>query len=214
MEKRNIFFITGAIVFIIALVIAFLSYNNEKNFLEDTFSKDKVSDVGGVEETSSDGEISYGGEETSSQGGGGGGGGSSGGDSGSGEITYPNLYCEIVQIPYSLVDSNETINCVQELEGICVRKIVNCSVEVRNLDYDVGGIFETELRVIEEGKNTEEDAIDIQYTNVTLQPRMSTRIYHYLEIIDYSEEKLASKELSCFYRLIGAPEKESCYELE
>ncbi len=61
--------------------------------------------------------------------------------------------CVQEQISYSLQDFFSKSTCVEESDGVCIRKEVDCAVDVHNLDYNTGGVFEIYFKAIDDGGN-------------------------------------------------------------
>ena len=110
--------------------------------------------------------------------------------------------CAEQQISYSLKDFLELETC-DILEGnVCIDKIVNCSLVVENLDYQVGGNFEIEFSFIGDGWKK----LNSFFGEIFLGPRIDQR----LEKVFNIQGEDADKHIECIFITTKVPMKEVC----
>ncbi|MFH1500542.1 MAG: hypothetical protein ABIE22_01200 [archaeon] len=73
---------------------------------------------------------------------------SGGGDSSSSEEGGGVPVCIERQISYSIKNLTKTSACNEMQDSSCVSKSVTCSIEVNNLDQNVGGLFRVQLKFL------------------------------------------------------------------
>jgi len=137
-------------------------------------------------------------------------GGGSGGNVGGGTETSSEIICTEKQISYSMENLNKTSVCNANQDGICTDKTVSCSVEIHNLDNDVGGIFKLELIFLKEGGNKLTDGFDITPLELSVNPKQSQIFSHSTNIQSTGTNGTANKEINCFYNTLEVPRKEVC----
>lgn len=205
-------FVIG-LIFIIGIIMIGLNSRTGKVILSTGGLKDSddsktESDKTNSEETSEkvSGDKATGG---SSAGAGAGGGGSSGGGGTSGttgqatsEVIPPN--CDEQQISYAIRNFNFYSICNEYNEDICISKLVNCSAEVDNLDYETSGEFEIQFTFLDENRNT----IDTKLQSYFLEPKTS-RVFEGIAELTNGDENF-NKEVSCSYATIKIPAKKVC----
>ena len=111
--------------------------------------------------------------------------------------------CISKQIPYSLKNFEESILC-QEQEGEeCINLIVNCSVEIYNLDDAFSGEFEIKYTLLDSSQNELEEK--------TLRDSVEFGEQK-LFMIDFTRNDIGgvNEDLSCFFSMVDVPEKEVC----
>ncbi len=138
-------------------------------------------------------------------GGGAGGGGSSGGGAGgiSGEVVGENCFEQ--QIAYSLKDFKQNSDC-NDFDGeICIKKMINCTIDVYNLDDNLNGMFEMRFDFLEEGI-----AFDFMLQSFDVAPNAYKTFEGVLEVESSGETGRANKELSCSSITSKVPKEEIC----
>ena len=143
--------------------------------------------------------------EGSSGGGGSGAGSSVGGTDPANEIP-PN--CQETQISYSLRKfvKNQTCNI---FEGeICTDKNSFCSIEVKNLDDDITGIFTISFTHFE--LQNPENIIETESESFTLSPNEMRVFSSEIQIQSSGMDGNANKEISCTFASEEIPIKSIC----
>lgn len=130
---------------------------------------------------------------------GGGSGGSSGGESG------PPPSCEnTIEITYGLINYNKTEICNQNQSQICENKTVNCKIDIQNRDNSIGGIFEVELRFVEEGQS-QENYIESKISQINIGPGEIKPFEESLNLQSTGQVGIANQVINCFYNTIEVP---------
>jgi len=136
-------------------------------------------------------------------GGGAGGGGSGGGAGSAGAPGEPG--CAERQIAYALKNFVQSANCDEFQSDVCIKKTVNCSLEVHNLDDNTDGMFGVRFSFLEEGS-----VFDY------LDKELFVGVNGY-EVFDVAlvagslgESGRANKDLSCSFNSYKIPKEEIC----
>lgn len=158
----------------------------------------------------------YGGSGDDFGGGGSGGSADSGSSGGSGgnidkETSSYTGGCIPKQIAHSLTNLEYNTQCREYTGEVCINKLVNCSINIQNLDAEMAGDFEIQLSMVEDGK-PKEDAIDTQTFNFYLEPQESQITQGQKEILSIGEDGQANKEIKCIFNTLSVPIKEPCPE--
>ncbi|MBU0906527.1 MAG: hypothetical protein KKD18_03365 [Nanoarchaeota archaeon] len=135
-------------------------------------------------------------------------GGNQGGEVGPGGDTSDNPTspqgCVLRTVSYSLEDFEKTPTCnVYEGEN-CVDKTVECSVQVRNLDYSLEGDFELifAYRIVDVPGVYSTDS-----ETETLPPRAVKEFLSSLQV----QGPEAKEDITCNFEMGKAPKREVCY---
>ena len=131
---------------------------------------------------------------------------SSGGEGGSSDNSAQSFQtgCQQTQISYSLTNLKTEYVCTTFQNGECLDKTVNCSIQVRNLDYTTSGIFVVSLKFFE--KNNEAIIFQEIEKSTILEPRE----FNILEAEINLNSPNANKEVDCNFRSVQIPKKEIC----
>jgi len=130
---------------------------------------------------------------------------SSGTDSSSGgsSDSSAGLYqCSNKQISYSLTGPSEEETCLEE-DGLgeCIKKQMNCSLEIKNLDYEIFGEFIFDFTYSLDGEEINHESI-----SKNLGPRESY-IFSSILILEGLE---ANKSPLCLHNINKIPKKTVC----
>jgi hypothetical protein len=147
-----------------------------------------------------DGDIGFSG----GSGGSGGGGGGSGGAAGAG-----NVVCNDVQISYALKNFNTTQECKKMTSGVCIEKMVTCTVDVHNLDDEGGGNFNIMIRIQKEEIGVVNE-IDSKIITKGVESRKIVIFKGEFKVVSTGFEGNANKKLKCGFNTIKVPTKEVC----
>jgi hypothetical protein len=129
--------------------------------------------------------------------------GSSGGSS-SGEKSESNPQtCEERQISYSLSNFVKTEECNEFSGQTCIDKTAFCSIEVKNLDYEVGGTFTLEFTFFD---ITDKSTIQTTQVSDNIDPRETKTFKSTINV----QSPDANKEISCSYLTSQIPTKTIC----
>lgn len=109
------------------------------------------------------------------------------------------------QFSYALKNRNIISKCIEADGDICIKKTINCSVTVKNLEDTFSGLFKMKLSFLENNALFQES-----YKEKELGPEESETMSTILEIKSSGEEGRANKELSCEITPIEIPKKEIC----
>jgi len=129
--------------------------------------------------------------------------GSSGGSSGSSSSTSQGCYTQ--QISYALEDFTTNSTCLDYSLGNCVEKMVDCSINVTNLDDSTSGNFIITFFVLKQGDD-KEDAINSESIEQHLNPGETTQLANSFEI----EGSNANLNLVCSFETTAVPRKQIC----
>jgi len=140
----------------------------------------------------------------------GGGSNNEGGDGG-GNVNSQNAAgnnCQQQQISYSISNINKVQICnFLDADNItCIDKSVECSVEVKNLDYQISGIFEIQLLYVLDGQGTD-NFFDSTSSESEISPRQTKTFNGLIQISDPAK---ANEEINCFFQTLSVPTKEIC----
>ncbi|MFH1451572.1 MAG: hypothetical protein ABIF88_00155 [archaeon] len=114
--------------------------------------------------------------------------------------------CFLQKITYSIGNRNITETCNEYFQEECIDKTVKCTVEIRNLDYEIGGIFKVILSFFEKDKTKEDTSYNESFEE-EISPRQTITIQSSKQI---TEPEIVKKEITCFYETTETPEKEIC----
>ncbi len=134
---------------------------------------------------------------------GGGAGGEGGGGAGGSASSVGNCFGQ--QIAYSLKNFIENSVCDEFQGSFCVKKIMNCSLEVYNLDDNTSGIFGVRFSFLEE-----ESAFDYLSKEFNVGAGEHKIFEGVLEIESLGESGRANKDLSCSFNTYKVPKEEIC----
>ena len=121
--------------------------------------------------------------------------------SGSDSSDGSNANCIEQQISYSLSKFKTSVECTSS-DNPCPEKIVNCSVALKNLDYNIEGEFTIEF--ILKDKETSEQ-LDTEFKTLSVQPRTEREFAAAFTTIEYKD-----KELDCQMRTSSTPKEIIC----
>jgi hypothetical protein len=205
MGQKMIFVVV--IIIVLVLIIGFLVIGNISDSI-DFF--DRSSDNGGSGNDDGGGgifdRIFGGGSGSISSGGGSSGGasgsseGSQGGSSGSGE-------CVMQEVAYSASNFISSSVCNEFHGEVCEDRSVECSIRIKNLDFNVGGVFEIEFRFFDEF--TEEEFYSSSFEQI-IDPRGDYVFTYTYDVQSTGENGIANRGIDCFYSTVSIPEKEVC----
>lgn len=85
-------------------------------------------------------------------------GGGSNTDGGNSEEAIDGVNCKMQQIQYSLKNFKNSVECTNTGANGCISLVVNCSMEVYNLDREVDGIFGIRYSLV----NSENEELDFE----------------------------------------------------
>jgi len=116
--------------------------------------------------------------------------------------------CITYQMSYSIENPEEIPICLEYQGNICIKKELNCSAEINNLESEDGGNFKFQVNLIQ--KNTS-DLVYSETKEFFLGPKESYFIKVYKIFENLEENGTANSEINCFYNKEKAPTKEICY---
>jgi len=194
------------VLILIALIITSVYFfGGEKTnipFLPGSSEKTKSSSQSNTQEDSASKKINP--PKKTSSDSGGGGSDSSGETSSfiSGSASQNN--CEERQISYSLTKFQKTSKCNEFSGQNCIDKTATCSIDVKNLDYNIGGTFTISFTFFD----LKDESYIIQTTQVfyPIEPR---NIKTFLSEINVQLPD-SNKEISCSYITLEIPTKTVC----
>lgn len=130
--------------------------------------------------------------------------GGEGGDSSDsmGDSSEIKESCELVQISYSLKNFESKEECLQEEVEECISKQINCTIEIHNLDEQIGS-FELGLVLFKE-----ENSESIDY--LTLLKDVEGKKFEKVSWSFNVEGNNANEDLSCAFKTTLVPKKEIC----
>lgn len=134
-----------------------------------------------------------------------GGGSSGGGNGGSNGGNGQEQECKMTQISYSMENFQQNSTCNQYDGQTCINKEISCSIDIRNLDYEISGLFKVENYFIKKGDDRE-NAFDETLNELMISPRSSEHLTSSTNI----QGPLADETIDCVFHTISAPEKETC----
>ncbi|MBI5803866.1 hypothetical protein HY450_01340 [Candidatus Pacearchaeota archaeon] len=111
--------------------------------------------------------------------------------------------CIEKQISYSMKNFATNSEC-ESYDETCVQKKVDCSVEVKNLDYEVSDLFSVKIKIINEQTGQEFQSIIVE-KNVSSR---ETESFEYSFIIEGED---ADGDFNCIFSTEKVPVKEFCY---
>ncbi len=111
--------------------------------------------------------------------------------------------CKMQQIQYSLKNFKNSVECTNVGADGCIKLVVNCSVEVYNLDRDAEGIFEIRYSLVD--SNDEELDFELVQKNV----RFDVPEIFSAEFIR-SDMSGVDEDLTCPFTMETIPTKEVC----
>ncbi len=128
---------------------------------------------------------------------------SSGGGGSGGSSSDDPSSCSQIPISYALKNFMKDSTCLSYNDNTCIDKIINCSVQVQNLDMEVSGEFTVKIRLQElENQNI------IEETEVTYPVEQeSLKIFE--KAFSFQNEE-ANKNYTCIFSTTQTPTKSSC----
>ncbi len=131
-------------------------------------------------------------------------GGEGGGSSAGGDGTSPSSPgCIFRTVSYSLENFEKSSICNAYQGNVCIDKTVECSVSVRNLDYEIDGDFEIIFTFSSVGTP---DIYTTDSETKTVQPRALEEFLSSIQI----QGSEASQEFTCNFEAGATPGKEIC----
>lgn len=141
----------------------------------------------------------------SGTGSGGGSGGGSGNSNPEGFAIAPN--CILSQISYSLENFKENSFCNEYDGNLCIKKTINCSIEIHNGDQDHSGIFKIMVSFMDSESN---NVFDSQTQDFMINTN-EFEIFGVEKIFESTGENgQANKAIKCVYNTVQVPQKEVC----
>lgn len=135
---------------------------------------------------------------------------SGGGGGGSGSSSSGGTSCQHIPINYYLINFKDSTKCEEYSGEICVRKLVNCSINFENRDPDAKGFFETRLIFVEIGKDPLVDGFNPIDKNFEVEPLKKEKFEGTTLIQSTLEDGLANKEINCYFNTLVDPYKIVC----
>jgi len=133
---------------------------------------------------------------------GGSGSGSSGGGAGGGDTGGSGVTCTEQQISYVLKNFVKNGFCNSFVDGACVNKRIDCSLEAHNLDGEIGGTFNLKFTFFGEAGNE----FGFVMKDIYLEPGANGGVNAIFDI----QGESANKGVDCVYSVEGIPTKTVC----
>lgn len=113
----------------------------------------------------------------------------------------------IQEVSYSLENENSEVQCNSFENGFCVDKTIICSIEVKNRDPEIEGIFRISLKFIPEESS---EALEIRVVEGTIPSLELILINETLNLNSQGEFGDANLPISCLYNTLEVPTKKIC----
>ncbi len=199
----KLFLIIVFVFFISGILVYFIVYNSNED-LEGFDNLERFASGEKSGEDAVENELADLPSETVVGGGAGGGGGSGGGDGGAGASGGASG-CTERQIAYALKNFVESADCNEFQGSVCVKKIMNCSLEVYNLDDNTNGIFGIRFSFLEEGSVF--DYLSKEFNVGAGEHKIFEGV---LGVESAGEDGRANKNLYCSFNTEKVPKEQVC----